>query len=272
VAIWNDFWHIHEYGRMNRQGHIERVANVNLIFAGETLYHLPTYEAARKSVAPALPAPAKPVAPAPLQSDAAKKRIALEALKGEYRLQGEHLEFLSKAIDYIGYADNALTIAEIAGLIAEGGLVATAAPFVTVAAGILTPVGLTISIVNALESGLRMYGMRAIPYTMTAWAFDNPIPASSQVIFNRNIRFYGAREAPRYQQAWQNASQATRRNLEEEVGRRKVAKRSYQTLLCVLGDGVPKQLCRVLMTGLEKEFEGNQAAMWKSTYGVEYPN
>ena len=43
AAMYNDFTHVHEFGRMDKNGQLRPIHNVNLIFAGETVYHIPTY-------------------------------------------------------------------------------------------------------------------------------------------------------------------------------------------------------------------------------------
>jgi hypothetical protein len=273
MAIWNDFWHVHEYGRLNRQGVLEPVRNVNLIYAGETLYHLPTCQAARKSAASGSPAPAQPVPQSPFMSNAEKKRITLETLKGDFHLRGEQLEFLGKAIDYIGYADSGLTIVELVGAISEGTLLATGT---SLASMILSPFGILISIVNAGELGQRMYGMRAIAYTITAWAFDSPIPTSSPVIIANRIAWPGrdiwTRDEPAFRQAWNDAKEGTLRNIPQVMAKMKLTKQGYQLTLKILGNNLPKQLCQALLTGLDKEFQANDLRAWKSQCENEYPS
>ena len=43
AAMYNDFTRIHEFGRMDKSGSVEKILNVNHIFAGEIVYHIPTY-------------------------------------------------------------------------------------------------------------------------------------------------------------------------------------------------------------------------------------
>ncbi len=202
AAIHNDFVHIEEYGRLGKSG-MERVADVNRIFAGETLYHLPTWT---KSQRPGVPAP-KPKTKT--LSEDEKKRIVKAMLEKEYNLRGERAKILSKAIDIIGYAENAATLAEVAGLLAEGSAAASVATGLSIVSALLFPVGATISLINAWETGERMYGMRAIAYTTTAWAFNDPVPKESATIL-RNVRNSGlSRDIPQYNRAWQDASQST---------------------------------------------------------------
>ena len=91
-------------------------------------------------------------------------------------MKGDQLPILGKAIDYIGYVDSTSSIAEVAGLLAEGGAVAGTATAVSWLSTALMPLGAAISIVKGGQAGLRATGMRAIAYATTAWAFDDPIP------------------------------------------------------------------------------------------------
>src|SRR5437868_12811809 len=43
AAIFNDYQHIHEFGRMDASGKLRPIQKVNLILKGETIYHVPTY-------------------------------------------------------------------------------------------------------------------------------------------------------------------------------------------------------------------------------------
>jgi len=48
AAIYNDFIHFYEYGRKRRDGRIEIISNFSSIYAGEIIYHIPTFEAWQK--------------------------------------------------------------------------------------------------------------------------------------------------------------------------------------------------------------------------------
>src|SRR5215813_14337052 len=42
-AMYNDFTRVHEFARMDKSGKLKKIHAVNHIFAGETIYHIPTY-------------------------------------------------------------------------------------------------------------------------------------------------------------------------------------------------------------------------------------
>ena len=268
AAINNNFFSIHEFGRMGRSGQIEPVQNPNLIQAGETLYHIPTHNAfAAKGGIP------KPPPPTPHMSEAEKERRTIEHLKGEFHLQGQHLHWLHTAHKIIEGGSTAMELAEIAGLIAEGGAVAGGATVLQFASAVLLPIYISVEVLNANEIGTRMFGMQAVAYTTTAWAFGDAMPGPSATMMKRFKGQYGEPPLPGYRQAWENSSRATTRNLEEFVVKKRVQKKSYQVLLRAIGDDNRKALCLRMLKGFEEEFrEGSQRDFWKFYYDVEYPS
>lgn len=263
AAIHNDFWHIYEYGRKNHQGAIAPLADVNLIRTGETLFHLPTYHAAHRSTT----APPHP----PHLSDAAKKKIILETLGRDYHLHGDRLHWLSKAIDIVGYADNAATLANLAGLIAEGTAAVAVADSIAILNIFLTPLGLFITFVNAWETGERLYGFQAVAYTTTAWAFDDPIPTGSRQTL-KNIAQMFPKDIPNYEKAWKEASDSALAFLAKEPTTHHVSKQAFQLLLRLAGDNRRQTLCLNLLKGFESKVDHVALTAWRSGYALEYPN
>ena len=128
AAIYNDFTTIRVFARRDKSGSPTPIRDVNLIYAGETLYHLPTYYGSFSAMEFVVPTKATP----PL-TDAQKKQLIQESLKKDFNLRGDHFPILNKAIDILGYAENAVTLAEIACLIAEGGAVAAGGTALSIA-------------------------------------------------------------------------------------------------------------------------------------------
>ena len=273
AAIHNDFWHVHEYGRKNRQGIVVSVENVDLIFEGEILYHLPTYQLALSSAA----ANKSPVPPMPYQqsprplTDEEKKQLTLDILKRDYNLRGEELHIVTVAYEIVHYSDAAVTLGEIAGLITHGSAMATVGSVLSVASAVLLPVFASIELYNALATMPKIYGMRAVAYTTTAWAFGETPPTQSQVILHRVAHNYQP-DVRFCEQAWRESSAATIRNLDSEPGKRNVSKRSFQVLLRALGDNQRSKLCLLILQGFEKKLRTSVELMaWKDGYKVEYP-
>lgn len=142
AAMYNDFTHVHEFGRMDKNGLLRPIHKVNLIFAGETVYHIPTYRKTHPMRMGAIE-----VTVSPLTAEQ-KKKVVLDTLKHEYDLQGERLEWLDHAAHIAHGTDTAVEIAEVASLIAEGTAAATALQLM---AAVLTPIMIGIAILNAAD-------------------------------------------------------------------------------------------------------------------------
>jgi hypothetical protein len=133
-------------------------------------------------------------------------------------------------------------IAEVASLIAEGTAAATALQLM---AAVLTPIMIGIAILNAADTDKRLAGMQAIGYTLTAWAFGDPIPPFPRSLRANWSSFPGKQALPKVEQAWKDTSDATVRNLEAAVAKKRVHTRSYQLFWQVLGEGERKGLAQV---------------------------
>jgi hypothetical protein len=263
AAMSNTYWRVHEFGRMGGIN-VEPIRNVNLIRAGEIIYHIPTYLKSKQ--------PGRPMQPLhfPSVPDSVKKEIIKNTLATEFNLRGDNLSVLNKAIDIIGYTDNALSLAEIAGLIAESGAVSTLAAGTSLLSTILFPVGAVIAVLNAWEAGQRLAGMASVAYTVTAWAFDDPIPGLPPRV-QRNITLSGlANEIPAYQKAWREASSSALRGLAEMVAKKHDAsKNSFQIVFRAVGDDNRRNLSQAVLKGFAKDLSPIDADILR-TY--EYPD
>ena len=247
AAMYNDFTHVHEFGRMDKNGQLRPIHNVNLIFAGEAVYHIPTYRKTHPMRMGAIE-----ITVSPLTAEQ-KKKVVLDRLKHDYDLQGERLEWLDHAAHISHGTDTAVEIAEVASLIAEGTAAATALQLV---AAVLTPIMIGIAILNAADTDKRLAGMQAIGYTLTAWAFGDPSPPFPRSLKANWSLFPGKQALPRVEQAWKDTSDATVRNLEAQVAKKRVHKRSYQLFWQALGEGERKRLARMLMEVRAEELRG----------------
>jgi hypothetical protein len=214
AAIYDNYWNIHVFARKDRSGKLVPVANPNLIHSGETIYHLPTFDAYVKSkprvqiatfkqpmviVGHRPPGPpvkeidfdepteivGRRVAP---MGEEEKKKFILEHLRGEYDLRGEHWEFVEELTHILHMSGDGVEILEIVAEFLPKGL-AEALPHVLVGvlegvadycpiiAALAFPVHATIKLVNAWEFGQRLTGLRAVAYGITAWAFDEAVPS-----------------------------------------------------------------------------------------------
>ena len=125
AAIYDNYWNIHVFARKDRSGKLVPVANPNLIHTGESIYHLPTFDAYVKSKPrvqiatfkrPMVIVGHRPAGPPveeidfdePLEvvgrrvapmGEEEKKKFILEHLRGEYDLRGEHWEFVNSVTE-----------------------------------------------------------------------------------------------------------------------------------------------------------------------------
>jgi hypothetical protein len=181
-----------------------------------------------------------------------KAEILRSILEKDFDLHGERLHIVVKAVDILDTAHCAFSIAEMAGLVAEGGILAGIASGIAVSYILLFPFGGIIEIVNCGEAGRRVAGMAAVAYTITAWAFGDPIPKLPPRV-RSNVSAYGkAMEVPWYEAAWKSASDAAIRNLAALMAKKPgVSKSVFQALFRAAGDDSRQKLCRALLNGFD---------------------
>jgi hypothetical protein len=272
-----NFYTIWPYMRVNADGKFIAIANPNLIRVGESLYHIPTFlEFYKKNSLPPPPVPQqKPL------SEEDQRKVTESFLSGEYNLTGDRLHAVSKALDHLNEADSALTVVDAFGLIAEGGVLAGAASGIALANAILGAFGLIIAGLNALETGSRIAGMRAVAYATVAWAFDEPSPAFSRELEKRmRDGFTGPSEINRCKRAWTNAAMSAVTELKKAAlgayGNAKSLKsqalliESAKQRLVAAGEGDRKKLCLFLLKAFEDNFSGELLNIWKAGYDFLY--
>ena len=263
AAMYNDFTRVHEFGRIDNGGNLRRIHNVNLIYAGETIYHIPTYRHAHPMRMDVVEVHASPL------SEEQKTKVIVDTLKAEYHLDGERLELLEKVADGAHIGDTALEIGEIAGLLAEGSALVSGAGLLS---AFLTPIAIGIAILNANETDKRLAGMQAIGYTLTAWAFGDPIPGFPLSLRVNYSVSPGKQAIPRVEQAWIVASNAAVSNLEAEVVKKRIHKKSYQLFWQAIGDFDRKKLVRMLMEARAEELRGVELDSFWGLDPDRYPN
>ena len=268
AAIHNDFLHIHDFARKTRSGPPVPIGNLNMIYAGEILYYLPTYYGTIGSSEII----SKPPALRPHLTEKQKKKLIEDCLKRDYDLSGDRWKPLDVAISIVGHTENAITLAEIAGMVAEGTAGAAALSALSIANAFLFPIGGTIAIINGAEFGQRVTGMRGAAYGTTAWAFGDPLP-KMPAQFRQNILQAGSQwDVDQHDKAWNDARDSAIREIEADVAKRGVSKKSYQTLLRSLGNDNRRMLVRHILEGFEKAMKTpfQKDAMWSPA--PNYPN
>ena len=212
-------------------------------------------------------------------SDKEKEDLLKEILGAEYSSVGNNLPILKDAIDIIGHFDTAFGLAELIPFINTAlsssrifGVVASGA---TVFSIFMFPVASMISVINAYQVGHQMYSYRAIAYTLTAWAFGKPIPASSQKILS-NLRegnlVAKQKILSEYKQLWQKSSQSVLTKLNTELTSKKIPKEAVQIILRAISNDKPQVLCDLLVKGFEDKMSHITALTWKSNYSIKFPS
>ena len=107
----------------------------------------------------------------------------------------------------LGTFNDAITIAELLPTLSawlSGAAVTSLTSVAAFSSTLLFPLQQTINLINANETGLRMYFYRAISYTITAWAFDKLKPTSSpRIISNITSGSYTTtKEVAEFHKVW----------------------------------------------------------------------
>jgi len=260
AAINNDFFHVYDFARQSSRGGWEWIRNYNRIRAGETLLHLPTWRAFNKLDG----YPIKQPPPPPL-TDAEKKKIAKETLKNDYNLPGDSGAVVATICDAIGMSSQVADGLSIFLPALEG--------LATVAGLIAVPLGIASSIIgwaNASDTDVRIYGMRAVAYSQTAWAFGDPALTSSPTI-RRNYYPATPEQLARYDRFWKTCWDAAQQAL-EQTARAKGGKPIWQAALRGLGQNNRQNLCLEVMKQLLPKLDsGTPREVWVKGYEVLYP-
>jgi hypothetical protein len=276
-AMYNDFKHIHEFARIDKSGKLKKILLVNHIFAGETIYHLPTYKEAHPLRLDAIEIIGSPY------SEEQEDQIMIDTLKEDYDLKGERLEWLKEIADGAHIIATDAEVGEIVGealgwIVEETAVAAgigTAVTTLSLIATALMPIGMGIIILNAHDTDKRIAGMQAVNYTIAAWAFGDPIPGFPASL-RRNVMAGtgpGAYGLQGLESAWQEASDAAVRNLEQKVRKAGRSKQSYQLFWRAIGKGERKELARRLMQARAEEI--HNVVEQRSFLGLDpdnYPN
>lgn len=211
-------------------------------------------------------------------SEKEKEDLLKEVLGQNYATSGNNLPVLKSLIDRINRVDYVFTLVELIPIINK---ILSIRAFSILASGssvisiFLIPVSALLDIINAYQTGRRMYSYRAIAYAITAWAFGKPIPISSQrIILNAQTLApkVDAREIIEYGKAWKKASQDAVNKLNEIALRNNIPKDALKVFLRVISDNNEQKLCETLLKGFETQLGVIELRVWKTNYTVRYPS
>ncbi len=212
-------------------------------------------------------------------SDQEKEKLLKELLGRDYKATAGHLPILKEAIDLVSSFDHALSVADLVPAmntaLSSSRVLSFTANSASVISVFMFPVITMINIADAYQTGHRMYAYRCIAYTITSWAFEKPIPASSIRILN-NLRGGDlvARQTiiNEYHKVWRETSQPVITRLNHEISVNNISKQALQLVLRALGGDNPQKLCDVLMKRFEEKMSKIAILTWKKNYSIKYPN
>ncbi len=132
-----------------------------------------------------------------------------------------------------------------------------------------------INIINAYQVGHTMYAYRAIAYTLTAWAFNKPIPQSSHKLLS-NIREGGVvasvRAKDEYKKVWGETSGMVSSKISAELLTKNIPDDALKMLLRATANNSEQKLCELIMAGFEDKMSLITRMTWKSNYSIKFPN
>lgn len=273
AAIYGVYHNVHFFGRMEN-GEMKLIQNVNMIRAGEVIYHLDTwmeYMLAKNRI---------PTVKKPHITEAEKKRISEQAIRQEYVLKGDVgvklLNWIASVLEVVAPTAEILSF-----LLPVLSGVATAIGIIAVPFGIY---GNLVSFLNASDTDLRMYGVRAAAYAVTAWAFDKEIPSKSDGILRNHAANWGGNIPPNklasLNKAWKEAADAAieiqSKFAMENMGNSTSADDkiiAWKASLRGAADDNPKKMCQQLMNELgQKYLTGSALKAWQSNMDIQYPD
>jgi len=210
-------------------------------------------------------------------SESEKQQLIKEAFGANYHTVGNRLPALRSAIDALSDFNDAASIAELLPLLGRWlsipavSTVASNASFL----GILAfPVVQSVNLINANETGLRLYSYRATAYCITAWAFNRPQPMSSPEIKSR------LSEGPivatntnyqRYNTIWLETVSGVTSHLNSICINNRIDISSLKKLFCAAARNKPDQLSLLVLKEFESKVTHTVLPIWKSNYKVLYP-
>jgi hypothetical protein len=229
-----------------------------------------------------------------------KAKLIKQYVGKDFDIYGQRFEILSKVVEYFDDADHLMSGVEIGGdisaslvtkyaaeeqaaiwlpriaAILESSAFVAIGEILAVTSAILAPIGGMIELNNANHTSERVYGMRAVAYTTTAWAFDDPMPHNSPSRLHTLTRLnsygnkYYANTVRDHQKAWNDAQHATLIRL-NQIG--KVDKEAGQIMYRAIGDGSRQKLAAHILEGFSEEAKGVDRVVIKvGSEHILYPN
>lgn len=247
--------------------------NPNLIYPGDQLFipgwsDQPTEYDMREMEIIGEIKPDTPIKELTKEQRKAVVKTALESLPRD--VQQDVIDVLK----WTGRGLKVAQLAELAGLIGQGAWMG-AIPAVL-------SLQLILGWLRALDTNNRMYGMRALAYTTTAWTFNatkrpSGSPAMMELFEQWN---WDDKKLERRQETWDKVSRKTWKNLQAEPRKTGIDKVVIQAAFLTVArreqkhhGSEEKRLCLYLLKALEKETKrGIERTNWRQGYRILYPD
>ena len=210
-------------------------------------------------------------------TDIEKKQIIQKILGENHSSAGRNFPVFSKLIDGLGNANDILSFAELIpslNTLVSGPMASSIASNASFLGILMFPFAQLINLVNANQTGHKLYSYRCIVYTITAWSFRRPIPQSSARIL-KNIRSGAVVQhsdaVNEYNALWQSTSRSVLKQIGQLSTKTGVPKEHIQAIFKALGNNQPESLCTELLKSFESRLTNYAEKMvWKSNYKIRY--
>lgn len=187
------------------------------------------------------------------------------------------LPALGLVVDYAGNVSDGLALAELLPSLNRyltGPIASRIATSSSVVGALLFPVGSFLKVVDANRVGHSMYGYRAAAYSITAWAYGDPIPSGSLRILT-NIRT-GIGAQPKsvvneYKEVWAKVSRDVLNSIKRSCLEREVPEDHLKILFRAASNGNRQELCKQILKSFEDRFSNTIINIWRSNYSIPYP-
>lgn len=189
-----------------------------------------------------------------------KKKVLQDVLVASYSSVGARFSVFSRLADGLGNVNNALSFAELIPALnsyLSGAVASKVMGGASFACILLFPFEQLINLINANESGNRMYCYRSIAYTITAWSFGRPIPNGSPRTLNNLqsgsgpvVRDHAA--LAKYHKVWTETAGNVVRSLDNICLAQKIAKSQLKMIFQAFGNGNPPSIAKLCDNQISK--------------------
>lgn len=205
-----------------------------------------------------------------------KRNLLKDALGARYSSVGNNYPTYSKVIDKLGTFNDIATIAELLpgiNSLMSGSAVSSVLGSASFLGVLLFPISQTINLINANQTGHKLYSYRCIAYTITAWSFKKPIPQKSQRILRNmssGVVVQSAKTIQEFNQIWQKTSVNLLPKLRQLSTSNKMSPEVLQALFQSIADNDPNKLCLEILKSFEPKLSFSEKLVWKSNYKIRY--